>query len=85
MPPFWSDSIPCAPHASVLTALRHRGRIFAVHAAENAKVIMGLCPTPHKLFPTRRKMTTYVAILVGLHSWGIMPHTPYCSISRKPK
>ena len=46
MSPFWSDSIPCAPHAGVLTALRHRGRIFAVHAAENARFIMGLCPTP---------------------------------------
>ncbi len=41
--PFWSDSIPCAPHASVLTALRHRGRTFTVHAAESARFSEGLC------------------------------------------
>ena len=28
--------IPRAPHAYVLTALRHRGRAFTVHAAESA-------------------------------------------------
>ena len=42
--PFWSDSIPRAPHASVLTALRHRGRAFTVHAAESARFSEGLCP-----------------------------------------
>ena len=38
--------IPRAPHASVLTALRHKCRSFTVHAAESAGIAMGLCPIP---------------------------------------
>ena len=59
MSPFWSDfyptrkikdffrgdpSIPCAPHASVLTALRHSGRSFTAHVAESAGVPKGFHP-----------------------------------------
>ena len=38
--------IPRAPHASVLTALRHKCRAFTVHAAESAGIAMGLRPIP---------------------------------------
>ena len=44
MPSFWSDFIPCAPHASVLTALRHSGRAFTAHAAESAGCAQGALP-----------------------------------------
>ena len=64
MSPFWSDFIPCAPHASVLTALRHSGRSFTAHVAESAGVPKGfhpltprgaLCPsTPYFYIISRR-------------------------------
>ena len=44
VPSFWSDFIPCAPHASVLTALRHSGRAFTAHVAESAGCAQGALP-----------------------------------------
>ena len=42
--PAGTPNIPCAPHASVLTALRHSGRAFTAHVAESAGVPKGLRP-----------------------------------------
>ena len=36
--------IPRAPHASMLTALRHSGRSFTAHVAESARITKGRCP-----------------------------------------